>query len=73
MLKDERKNLADALDQLGKFGALAADSVNQTKENLVKELQNIGPVLQSAGRCRASVDPLTRFLLTFPFPKPTLE
>ena len=36
VLNDERDNLADALDQLGKFSALAADSVNQTKDNLVR-------------------------------------
>src|SRR5262249_7072586 len=31
VLKDERGHLAEALDQLGKFSAVAADSVNQTK------------------------------------------
>jgi phospholipid/cholesterol/gamma-HCH transport system substrate-binding protein len=45
VLKDERKNLADALGELSKFGALAADSINQTKSNLVKELNDLGPVL----------------------------
>ena len=45
--KDQRNNLADALDRLGKFSALAADSVNQTKDALVKELKDLGPVLES--------------------------
>ncbi|HXO50074.1 MAG TPA: MCE family protein, partial [Mycobacterium sp.] len=47
VLNGERDKLADALDALGKFAALTADSVNQSKENLVKNLQNIGPVLKS--------------------------
>ena len=42
VLKDQRNNLAEALAQLGKFSALAADSVNQTKEALVQELRDIG-------------------------------
>ena len=47
MLNSERDNLVEAADQLGKFSALTADSVNQTKENLVKELRDLGPVLES--------------------------
>ena len=47
VLRDQRDNLADALDQLGKFSALAADSVNQTKDSLVHELKDLGPVLES--------------------------
>ena len=47
VLKDQRNNLAEALAQLGKFSALAADSVNQTKDALVQELKDLGPVLES--------------------------
>lgn len=47
VLKDERNALADALGDVSQFGALAADSVDKTKENLVKELKDLGPVLQS--------------------------
>ena len=47
VLKKERETLVDAVDSLGKFAALAADSVDQTKENLVKELKDLGPVLKS--------------------------
>jgi phospholipid/cholesterol/gamma-HCH transport system substrate-binding protein len=35
VLKDERQNVADALGEVAKVGALAADSVNKTTENLV--------------------------------------
>ena len=47
VLKDQRDNSPTRSTQLGKFSALAADSVNQTKEALVQELSDLGPVLQS--------------------------
>ncbi|MCV7035921.1 MCE family protein [Mycobacterium heckeshornense] len=72
VLKDERQNLAEALAQLGKLGALAADSVNQTKVNLVKELNDLGPVLQSLADAGPALTRSLDFYGTFPFPKPTL-
>ena len=63
----------EALDQLGKFSALAADSVNQTKDNLVKELSNLGPVLESLANAGPSLTRSLSLLATFPFPKETLE
>jgi phospholipid/cholesterol/gamma-HCH transport system substrate-binding protein len=72
VLKDQRNNLADALDQLGKFSALAADSVNQSKDSLVKNLQNLGPVLQSLADSGIALTRSLDFYSTFPFPKPTL-
>jgi phospholipid/cholesterol/gamma-HCH transport system substrate-binding protein len=72
VLKDERNNLADALAQLGKLGALAADSVNQSKQNLVKELKDLGPVLQSLADSGPALTRSLDFFSTFPFPKPTI-
>lgn len=72
ILKNERNNLTEALTQVGKFGALAADSVNQTKENLVKELNDLGPVLQSLADAGPALTRSLDFYATFPFPKPTL-
>ncbi|BCQ07305.1 virulence factor Mce [Mycobacterium heckeshornense] len=72
VLKDERDNLAEALSELGKVGALAADSVNKTKENLVKELKDLGPVLQSLADAGPGLTRSLGFLGTFPFPKDTL-
>ena len=71
-LKDERNTLADALDQLGEFSALTADSVNQTKENLVKELKDLGPVLQSLADAGPALTRSLGFYSTYPFPKDTL-
>ena len=55
---DQRDNLAEALDQLGKFSALAADSVNQTKDSLGQGAQRPWPGAGIAGRRRAGADPL---------------
>jgi phospholipid/cholesterol/gamma-HCH transport system substrate-binding protein len=72
VLKDQRNNLADALAQLGKFSALAADSVNQTKEALVQELKDLGPVLEQLANAGPALTRALSFLPTFPFPKETL-
>jgi phospholipid/cholesterol/gamma-HCH transport system substrate-binding protein len=72
VLSDERNNLAEAAAQLGKLGALAVDSVNQTKQNLVKELKDLGPVLQSLADAGPALTRSLDFFATFPFPKSTI-
>ncbi len=72
VLRDERENLAEALAALGKFSALAADSVNQTKEALIQELRDLGPVLKSLADAGPALTRALSFLPTFPFPKETL-
>lgn len=69
VLDDQRHNLADALDQLGKFSALTADSVNQTKDNLVRELNDLGPVLESLANAGPAMVRSLSFLTTIPFVK----
>lgn len=71
-LKDQRHNLADALDLLGKFAALVNYSVNQTKDALVKELKDLGPVLESLANAGPALTRSLSFYSTFPFPKETL-
>jgi phospholipid/cholesterol/gamma-HCH transport system substrate-binding protein len=73
VLKDQRNNLTQALDQTGKFAALAGDSVNQTKENLVKELNDLGPVLQSLADAGPGLTRDLDYFATFPWPKSTLS
>lgn len=72
VLKDQRGRLVDALDALGKFSALAADSVNLTKENLVKIVQEVGPVLKSLADAGPALTRSLDFFATFPFPRPGL-
>lgn len=69
VLNDQRHHLADALDQLGQFGALTADTVNQTRHNLVKELNDVAPVLESLANAGPAMVRSLSFLTTFPFVK----
>ena len=73
VLRDERENLAEAIDQLGKFSAITADSVNQTKESLVTELKDLAPVLRSLANAGPALTRSLSILATYPFPNETLE
>lgn len=69
VLKDQRDKLAEAFDRLGKFSALAADSVNKTKNSLVQEFKDIGPVLDSLANAGPALTRSLSLLSTYPFPK----
>ncbi|HEX3287345.1 MAG TPA: virulence factor Mce family protein [Mycobacterium sp.] len=73
VLNKQRDNLVDAADQLGKFGALVTDTVNQSKDNLVKILTESGPVLESLANAGPSLTRALSGILTFPFPNETIE
>ncbi len=73
VLNGERENLVDAADQFGKFSALTVDSVNKTKDNLVKELTDLGPVLESLANAGPSMTRALSLIPTFPFPNETIE
>lgn len=72
LLQDERADFVDAVDQLGKFSALAADSVNQTKATLVHELEDIGPVLQSLADAGPALTRSLSFFSVYPYVKEML-
>ena len=72
VLNRERDTLIDAVDQFGKFSALAADSVNQTKDALVQELKELGPVLESLANAGPALTHSLGLITTFPFAKDTL-
>ena len=72
VLKDQRANLAEALDRFGKFSALTADSVNQTKASLVQELKDLGPVLESLANAGPALTRSLSFLSTLPWTKETV-
>jgi phospholipid/cholesterol/gamma-HCH transport system substrate-binding protein len=73
VLNDQRDNLTDALDQLGKFSALAADSVNLTKDSLVKELKDLGPVLESLANAGPALTRSLDYFSMFPYAKSTVQ
>ena len=73
VLKDQRSQLADALTALGQFGALAEDSVNQTKKALIQELRDIGPVLESLANAGPALTRSLSFFTVYPFARETLD
>lgn len=73
VLKDERNNLTAAFEKLGQFSALAADSVDQTKENLVKELNDLAPVVKSLADAGPALTRSLGMLAAYPFPLDTLD
>ncbi|RZT24574.1 phospholipid/cholesterol/gamma-HCH transport system substrate-binding protein [Mycobacterium sp. BK558] len=68
VISDQRQTLVDALDQLGEFSALVADSTNQTKDSLIAELRNLGPVLQSLADAGPALTRSLGLFATYPFP-----
>ncbi len=73
VLNDQRANLVEAADQLGTFSALTTDTVNQSKENLVKELQHLGPVLEALANAGPSLTKSLGLLPTYPFPSADID
>ncbi len=71
ILADERTKIADAIDQLGKFSAIAADTIHQSKESLVNNLRNIAPVLRSLADAGPSLTKGLDGLVAYPWPAST--
>lgn len=69
VLRDKREQLVDALDRLGKFSAVSTDAVNQTKDAFVKELEDIGPVLDALANAGPALTRSASLLATYPWPK----
>ncbi|MGE0214770.1 MCE family protein [Mycolicibacterium sp.] len=72
VLNQQRDNLIEATHQLGTFSGLAADSVVQTRDALVQELNDLGPVLKSLGDAGTSITRSLNLITTFPFTKDSL-
>jgi phospholipid/cholesterol/gamma-HCH transport system substrate-binding protein len=73
VLNGNRTQLADAADRLGKFSGLTADAVNGIKDNLVTELNQIGPVVESLANAGPALTRSLSHLATFPWPNETLD
>jgi phospholipid/cholesterol/gamma-HCH transport system substrate-binding protein len=73
VLREEREHLTEALEGFGEFNALATTAVDRSKESLVKELNDIGPVLESLADAGPALTRSLSFLSTFPWPKETLQ
>jgi phospholipid/cholesterol/gamma-HCH transport system substrate-binding protein len=73
VLKDNRTKLTEAVDRLGKFSALTADAVNGIKDNLVNELNQLGPVVESLANAGPALTRGLSSLATYPWPNETLD
>ncbi|MGE2735678.1 MCE family protein [Mycolicibacterium vaccae] len=72
VVRDQREQLATALTAIGQYSALMADTTNQTKDTLVRELQDIAPVLKALADSGPALTRSLGFFSTFPFPKDTI-
>jgi phospholipid/cholesterol/gamma-HCH transport system substrate-binding protein len=72
VLSDSRTKLADAVDALGKFSAIATSTVNQTRESLVDNLRNIAPALRELANAGPALTRGLDFLSTYPWVKSTV-
>jgi phospholipid/cholesterol/gamma-HCH transport system substrate-binding protein len=73
VLAEERTKIADAIDQVGKFSAIAADTLHQSKESLVNNLRNIAPVLRSLADAGPSLTRGLDGLAAYPWPASTVR
>ncbi len=73
VLKDNRAQLVETLDRAGQFTALTADAVNGIKDNLVKELNQLGPVVESLANAGPALTRALSQLATYPWPNETLD
>lgn len=73
VLNNQQGNLVDAADEISKFGALTTDTVNRSKENLVRELQQAGPVLESLANAGPALTRSLGVLPTYPFPNANID
>lgn len=73
VLKEQRQAIAEALDKFGRFSALTADVVDQTKDSLVQELNDLAPVLRSLAEAGPALTRSLSWLSTFPWAKETIN
>jgi phospholipid/cholesterol/gamma-HCH transport system substrate-binding protein len=72
VLSDSRTKIANAIDALGKFSAIATSTVDQTKESFVDNLRNIAPVFRELANAGPALTKGLDFLSTYPWVKSTL-
>lgn len=73
VLSAERTKIAETIDQVGKFSAIAADTIHQSRESLVNNLRNIAPVLRSLADAGPSLTRGLDGLTTYPWPASTVR
>jgi len=72
VLSDSRTKLADAITALGQFSAVAASTVNQSRDALVANLRNLAPPLRALADAGPALTKGLDFLSTYPWVKSTI-
>lgn len=72
VLADSREKLANAIDALGEFSAIATSTVDQTREALVANLRSVAPVLRELADAGPALTKGLDFLSTYPWVKSTV-
>lgn len=72
VLSDSRDKLADAITALGQFSAIAAETVSQSREDLVANLRNLAPPLRALADAGPALTKGLDFLSTYPWVKSTI-
>jgi phospholipid/cholesterol/gamma-HCH transport system substrate-binding protein len=72
VLSDSRSKIADAIDALGKFSAITASTINQTKESFTKNFRNLAPALRELANAGPALTRGLDFLSTYPWVKSTV-
>ena len=74
VLVAQRPNLTAALDKLGKFSTVAAEVVNDTQADLIRNLRNLEPTLRSLADVGPQLDQaLAYFASSFPYGQATID
>ncbi len=72
VLANSREKLANAIDALGQFSAIATSTVNQSRASLVANLRSIAPVLRELADAGPALTRGLDFLSTYPWVKSTV-
>lgn len=73
VLDGQQGNLVEAAEGLAAFSALTVDTVNGSKESLVRSLIEAGPVLKSLADAGSALPRSLGLLPTYPFPNADMD
>lgn len=73
VLVAERPNLTTALDKLGRFSAVATEVVNDTRDDLVRNLRNLEPTLRSLADVGPELDKALAYFTAMPYGQATID
>lgn len=73
VLVAQRPNLTAALDRLGKFSTVATEVVNDTRDDLVRNLRNLEPTLKSLADVGPEIDKALAYFTAMPYGQATID